>query len=373
MWRLTEIGLGFFGILLAVFLVSSRARARLPVPAGVDTTIPGAADNKPWDDSGPDASGPGEVAGGLGDEDLARMKVNELGKIMVIMYHDIQDKEGEWVRSRANFRKDLQRFYDLGYSLTPLSGYLTGDIQVPAGKTPLVLTFDDGTRGQLTMVRDDTGTMVPDPDCAVGILLEFSREHPDFGQAATFFINSGNPFGDASRIKENLTFLLRSGMEIGNHTRTHANLTDASPDQVAKEIGSLANEIKDTCDCDLTSLALPYGGYPKSKENLLTGTWDGRDYVNKGVLLVGAEPAPSPFSSKFNPLAIPRIRGSQEELDKWLNQFQKYPEGRFVSDGDSRTVTVEEGKSADLDPAKVGTLTVRTYQSGTLPGMAKQP
>jgi hypothetical protein len=74
------------------------------------------------------------VAEQFADADLARLRVNELGKVMIIMYHDIQDREGEWVRSSANLRKDLQRFYDLGYSLIPLSDYLTGDIDTAAGK-----------------------------------------------------------------------------------------------------------------------------------------------------------------------------------------------------------------------------------------------
>jgi peptidoglycan/xylan/chitin deacetylase (PgdA/CDA1 family) len=286
--------------------------------------------------------------------------VNELGKVPIIMYHDVQDYEAEWVRSRSNFRNDLERFYDLGYSLVLLSDYLDGNINVPAGRAPLVLTFDDGTRGQFRMIESDEG-LIPDPDCAVGILLEFSRTHPEFGHAATFFVNSGNPFGDPSEVEEKFKFLLENGMEIGNHTRSHENLAYASPEVVAREIGSLANEVRAICGYDTVSLALPYGGYPRSTENLLTGTWDGERYENKGILLVGAEPAPSPFSKKFNPLAVPRIRGSQEELDKWLGEFEKYPNGRFVSDGRSDTVTVSEGFEENLDPDRVGDRTVRAY------------
>ncbi len=115
------------------------------------------------------------------------------------------------------------------------------------------------------------------------------------------------------------------------------------------------------CGYEPVSLALPFGGYPRSTESLLAGTWDDQEYVNKGILLVGAEPAPSPFSRKFNPLAIPRIRGSQEELDKWLGEFEKYPDERFVSDGRSETVTIRQGRSADLEPERVLDLEVREY------------
>ncbi|MGI6643388.1 MAG: polysaccharide deacetylase family protein [Bacillota bacterium] len=313
------------------------------------------------------------------DEDqLALLKPNELGKVMIIMYHDVQEKESEWVRSRENFRKDLERFYELGYSLIPLNSYLSGVINVPAGRAPLILTFDDGTPGQLKTIERD-GVTVPDPDCAVGILMEFSKEHPEFGHAATFYVDYPTPFGDPYRIKENLDFLIENGMEIGNHTYSHRNLQGVSPDVVAEEIGRLANKIKEISRYETKSLALPYGGYPPSKENLGSGQWDGQDYVNLGVLLVGAEAAPSPFSSKFNPMAIPRIRGSSEELDKWLTYFQEYPERRFVSDGQAGVVTIPreddaqpahrqsvEGQSdlphPDLDLARVGDRRVETYR-----------
>ena len=151
-------------------------------------------------------------------------------------------------------------------------------------------------------------------------------------------------------------------MEIGNHTRSHENLAYASPEVVAREIGSLANEVRAICGYDTVSLALPYGGYPRSTENLLTGTWDG-EAIREQRYIVGRRrsPPPSPFSKKFNPLAVPRIRGSQEETDKWLGEFEKYPNGRFVSDGRSDTVTVSEGFEENLDPDRVGDRTVRAY------------
>ncbi len=307
----------------------------------------------------------------LDEEQLALLKPNELGKVMVIMYHDVSEKEGEWVRSRENFRKDLERFYELGYSLIPFNSYLTGDIHVPAGRAPLVLTFDDGTSGQLKTTEQD-GVTVADPDCAVGMLLAFSKEHPDFGHAATFYVNFPAPFRDSSRVQQNLEFLIENGMEIGNHTYNHKNLAGVAPAMVAEEVGSLANKVKDIAGYETKSLALPYGGYPSSKDNLGSGQWDGQDYVNLGVLLVGAEAAPSPFSAKINPMAIPRIRGSQEELDKWLGYFQKYPERRFVSDGQADTVTIPGDPDAqpnlDLDLNRVESRKVVTYALPADPG-----
>lgn len=298
----------------------------------------------------------------LTEEQLALFRPNELGKIPIIMYHAIGDTEGEWQRSRDNFRADLQRFYDLGYSLIPLNDYLRGQISAPAGRAPLILTFDDATAGQFNMIQSETdGEWIPDPDSAVGMLLEFERSHPEFGHAATFFIDFPAPFGDAKRVEENLTFLIENGMEIGNHTYNHKNLQSASTDVVVQEIGSLANKVRELCGYETLSLALPYGGYPKTDDGLASGEWEGQPYTNLGVLLVGAEPAPSPYSSKFSPLAIPRIRGSQEELDKWLGNFERYPETRFVSDGQASTVTIREGEQDKLDPSRIEGLKVVTY------------
>lgn len=300
----------------------------------------------------------------LSEEELARVKPNELGSVMIIMYHDIQDQEKEWVRSRENFRADLKRFYELGYSLVPLNAFLTGTMNVPPGRVPLVLTFDDGTSGQFRFVENNQGELVPDPDCAVGMLLEYAKEHADFGHAATFFVNFPAPFRNPSHVERKLAFLLEHGMEIGNHTYSHRNLSGVSPNVVAEEIGKLANEIKELCSYDVRALALPYGGYPGSARNLDCGEYDGQEYCNLGVLLVGAEPAPSPYSQKFDPMAIPRIRGSQEELDRWLAYFDKYPERRFVSDGRADTVTVRSGDEVMLDSQRTSNLQVKTYTPG---------
>lgn len=282
---------------------------------------------------------------------------NELGKVMIVMYHDIQSEEREWVRSRDNFRNDLQRFYEEGFVLVTLSSYLAGEMDVPAGKTPLVLTFDDATPGQFRFIEQD-GELVPDPGCAVGILLNFCEQHPEFGCAATFFVDFPAPFGVASQVEAKFRFLLEHGMEIGNHTYNHRNLRNSPPEQIAEELGRLAKTVRDICGYEVCSLALPYGGYPLSADALASGSWEETEYRNLGVLLVGAEPTPSPFSRDFRPLAIPRIRGSEDELSKWLSYFRRNPSARFVSDGDPRTVSVLRGQEDILASERLTDKTV---------------
>src|SRR5450756_2587487 len=86
--------------------------------------------------------------------DLAKVKPNELGRVPVFVYHLIGDAEGPWTRTPANFRKDLERLYRLGYRTVKLSDYLSGNIDLPAGTSPVVLTFDDSSPNQFRLVYD---------------------------------------------------------------------------------------------------------------------------------------------------------------------------------------------------------------------------
>ncbi|MDW7674761.1 MAG: hypothetical protein SCK28_09515, partial [Bacillota bacterium] len=106
----------------------------------------------------------------MAEEELAKLGVNELGQVMVLMYHVIGDKEAEWARTRENFRSDLLRLYELGYRSVKMSDFLKGEIATAPGTTPVILTFDDGTPGHFRFIETDDGLEV-DPDSAVGILL----------------------------------------------------------------------------------------------------------------------------------------------------------------------------------------------------------
>jgi hypothetical protein len=88
------------------------------------------------------------------------MGVNELGRIPVMMYHGIQnitktnypggniDEEG-YQRTATAFRKDLEFYYQNNYRMIRLNDYVQGIIDVPIGKSPLVLTFDDGNANNI--------------------------------------------------------------------------------------------------------------------------------------------------------------------------------------------------------------------------------
>lgn len=290
----------------------------------------------------------------LSEEELLKYRPNELGQVMILMYHQIGETESEWVRTPGNFRKDLKNLYQNGYRLVNLLDYVKGGAEVEAGKSPVIITFDDGTQDHLNFI-DAGDNFKLDPDCAVAILEDFCSDYPDFGRGATFYIYYPNPFRQEQYLKEKLEFLANNGYEIGNHTYSHADLSLLDDEGVAREIALNAREISDNlAEYRVRSLALPYGQYPQNKDILAGGEYMDFSYINEAVLLVGSNPAPSPFSKEFDPLSIPRIRASETMVENsglydWLDYFKSYPGQRYISDGNSSTVTAPRELMDKLD------------------------
>ena len=82
---------------------------------------------------------------------------NELGRVPILVYHMIDEEEGRWTRTPDNLRRDLQELYDRNYVLIPLNNYLSGSIDIPAGKSPAVITFDDSTSGHFRLIEKENG------------------------------------------------------------------------------------------------------------------------------------------------------------------------------------------------------------------------
>lgn len=261
------------------------------------------------------------------------LQPNEKGSIMILMYHQIGDEEGTWTRTRENFLSDLELLYDKGYRLVSLRDYLDDNMDTPLGTTPVVLTFDDGSPGQFDFKETQEGLQV-DPESAVGIMSDFYEEHPDFGLEAAFYVN-WKPF-NKEYWQEALQKIDELGMDIGNHTLNHINLQYAPKEEYPREIGGLAAHVQEALPgYQIDTLALPYGGYPSCLESALKGEFQGKEYKNRALLLVGANPAPSPLDADFDPLKIPRIRADEENLTKWIEYFESNPEKRYVSSGKS--------------------------------------
>ncbi|MGA7669063.1 MAG: polysaccharide deacetylase family protein [Nitrolancea sp.] len=291
-------------------------------------------------------------------DQLAQYKPNELGQIMVLMYHSIDDSGGDYSTTADEFRHDLQWLYDHDFYVIPIHDYVTNSIKAPAGKRPVILTFDDGSVSQFNYIVDSAGNKHIDPNCAIGMLEDAFTKHPDFGRGGLFSILPLAPFawpdavGQEKFEKEKVQFLLDHGYEIGDHTVDHIDLRTISDDEIKDELGSAVDMMHDfDSRSQMEIISVPFGEYPDHGDTTIFEGFDlnGKHYGFMGALMVGANPSPSPVDSDFDPYWIPRIRGSRDQIDKWFDFVDQNPGIMYVSDGNPDTITVPNDLAPNLD------------------------
>ena len=293
---------------------------------------------------------------------------NELGEIMILMYHGIGPEESTWQRTPDNFRKDLEYMYRNGYRMISLNDYARGEIKTEAGYTPIILTFDDGRQNNFNFLEEN-GEMVLDPDCAIGVLEEFKNKYPDFNVTASFFLGT-NHFGQKEYAEKKLNWLIDNGYDLGNHTYSHNEMSGLNSDEIQIEIGSVNNIIKQYLpDYVVETLALPHGSNPKDEfiKSMIQGEYEGSKYNTIAVLDVGWRPAYSPFDTLTDFTRLYRVTASEINVDNCgINDyFKQYEEGkreRFISDGNAQVVTIPKRHIDYLNMDIVGDRIVNVYE-----------
>lgn len=296
--------------------------------------------------------------------DLELVKPNETGRIMIVMFHNFVEEytkgDKEYTTTFNAFEKLLKDLYEKDYRLINLNDYLAGDIDVPAGCIPMVFTFDDGTAGQFSLIEKD-GKLVANPRSAVGIMEKFNETHPDFGLKGTFYVNlASQTFGSEGTLTQRLEYLTNKGFELGNHTYSHINLKHTkSADKVQEELGGNQKKMLELIPgYEFKTFSIPYGEPSKDlKQYVIKGEYEGVKYENLAIMKVGAEPAPSPFSIKFEPLATVRVRSSgiepvDQDLEWWLNNMSR--ERQYISDGNPGTVTLPKSYEEYVNNDAIG-------------------
>jgi len=306
------------------------------------------------------------TVGGLNEGDLNRLKINELGAVMVLEYHKIGE-EGRWSRTPENFRADLEFLYNEGYRCVSLKGLATNNIDVELGYTPVALTFDDSDPSQFSYVEQD-GQQVIDPRCAMGVMGQFDADYPDFNITATFYVEP-RLFGQDEFIEKKLRYLVNNGYDIGNHCANHPQLSQLDDNGVLEEITANIEAVQAYLPgYEESSIALPYGEAPANTALLAGGSMNGTSYSFVASLLVGANPAPAPCDYSFDPLRIPRVQALDPSLDTgdsgiyaWIQYFMENPERRYCSDGNPDVVTVPKHMIDRIDQGKLGEKAMQTY------------
>ena len=244
------------------------------------------------------------------------------------MYHKFAAKETRYDRSFDHFRHDLQRLYDMGFRPVTMSEYLSDDLHIPPGASPVVVTLDDSNPTQFTM--DDHGDV--DPDCAVGIWQEFARTHPDFPVRATWYVLPTVMWGQKKWAEKKVEILKDSGSELGSHTWSHPILRNLTDRQVRTEI-SRSLDFLAKLGFDKVSFAYPYGIYPRHMD-VFDGFWKNqKSYIMTGAVTCDTDIAPAPASDDLRPFKVPRVEAIDGAggVDYWLDKIQSHKVKAFVA------------------------------------------
>ena len=281
---------------------------------------------------------------------------NELGRILVLEYHLIGTEDGRWTRHHERFRADLDLLHRRGYRPVTLAELVDRKLDLPAGLSPVVVTFDDASPGQFRYLERSDGGLDIDSTSAVGIWLAFSRAHPDWGRKAVFCMlpgaEAGRSFFGDKGIEGQQTawrhpkvrFLAEQGFELCNHTLWHANLSKGDDafvqEQIARGVMAIDSAVP---GIRVRSFALPLGVWPKNRALAKSGSWtDPRTgrvvrYDFDVVLEVAGGPARSPHDPQFDAGRLPRVQVYGNELERVLDQLDRNGT-RYVSDGDPGTI-----------------------------------
>ena len=270
---------------------------------------------------------------------------NEMGLIPVLAYNEISPEVNETsTRTPDQLRDDLALLESEGFYPISVGDLAAGDVDIPAGRSPVVISFDRSYPGHYRILDD--GSL--DPNCAVAIIKAFS-EAGYWRQRATFFclldvVPSDNVvFGQGERKREKLRNLADWGFEIGSNTMTDLDLSKASPEEIQRELAQSQASLNDMLrgKSTVTSLALPYGRFPQDTGLLVSGSYEDTTYEYYAAVGLDENGAwcPSPFSTIFSPMHIPRMAPTGESLAVAISQLKSHRELMYISDGDSTSVS----------------------------------
>jgi peptidoglycan/xylan/chitin deacetylase (PgdA/CDA1 family) len=314
--------------------------------------------------------------------------------VPVLMYHQMGNRGGRYSITPRDFERQLEDMRRAGFFLINLSELLRGDFsRVPAGKRPVVLTFDDSDPGQFRVLPD--GRI--DPFSAVGILEKYKKEHPEFGSGAVFFIFArdgrgsgiffqpermglveafcerydisakGRGWGRLKLWQAKLRWLVTHGYEVGNHTVTHSDLAELDPAGIAREIGvcqrlleEAVGETRGLNPLPLWGLSYPFGAIPLGAEGYMLcrgGDHEGFRYRFDYAVAAWGGMCPNPATDEFAAVKwrIPRVemhavRGGGGLDARWLTRYAD----SYVKGAEEREYPLADLLAASLESLAAG-------------------
>jgi peptidoglycan/xylan/chitin deacetylase (PgdA/CDA1 family) len=303
-------------------------------------------------------------------ESPEKLGINEVGRIPVLMYHSVGEK-AKYDRHGLNippalFRKHMQMLHDNGFYPMNMRDILSARIDVPVGKIPVVITFDDARGSQFQYRRD--GSI--DPDCAVGILDSFHAKYGDEWLQRAVFYNlprskyNPTPFWQPGLEGKKVKYLVAEGYEIGNHSTSHRALSKLSGSEVTWEMTFCRDYFRQLDPgATMDTMALPYGIYPKKEfiPNILKAG-------NRCILMAWGDASYAPTDKRYDKTAVMRIGSEPGNIEKWVAALtrDKRAYGKalrpYVSDGNPDTVTVPDSYAASVNRNALGGAQLVVYK-----------
>jgi peptidoglycan/xylan/chitin deacetylase (PgdA/CDA1 family) len=303
--------------------------------------------------------------------DPGKLKANEIGRIPVIMYHSVDEHGGKYDKRGLNipgtvFRKHLDLMVKASwYPMNARDVYIPEKLQsVPAGMTPVVLTFDDARGSQFWMKPDGSISS----NCILGILESYHKKLGEkWPRAGTFFAlpkSSYNPtpFWQPGLEKKKCQWLVANGYEVSNHSFAHVNMGPMSAAQVREAVWGCVRDIRKLAPgATMDTFCVPYGAYPKDKS-----TWEiilndpKGQYKNLVAFKAWGDESFAPGDKRFNPKEVDRIGvdpGYFEQVYARLVKSGKL----YVSDGNPSSMAVPRSWQDFVSPNRPGGLPVAFY------------
>ena len=310
---------------------------------------------------------------------LTALHADETGHIPILMYHAIgasahggrarYDSQGLNIAPQT-FRSQLTLMEASHWYPVNMRDILTAHLDVPAGKTPVVLTFDDARGTQFHYLPNGK----TDPNCAVGILEDFHKKHADWPLKATFYVlpkSAWNPvpFWQPGKETQKLQTLVADGFEVANHTTTHRMMTHLSNKELCWEMAECQEYVKARAPgATMDTMALPGGAAPKNHalwNTLLRGTLGRITYHNRCILMAWGGPSYSWVDRAFNPDRVSRIGAGPGWIEHALKQMTTGRLRPYVSDGNPSTVAVPRSEASLVDPKRLGGTHLLVYDAAS--------
>ena len=305
---------------------------------------------------------------------LTALHVDETGHIPILMYHAIgapahrkarYDKQGLNIAPQT-FRTQLGLMYAAHWYPVNMRDILTSHINVPAGKTPVVITFDDARGTQFHYLP---GGKI-DPNCAVGILEEFHAKHKDWPLRATFYVlpkSAWNPvpFWQPGLETKKLRALVADGFEVANHTTTHRLMTHLSGAELCWEMAECQRYVRDRAPgATMDTMALPGGAAPQNHalwNTLLAGRLGNITYHNRCILMAWGGPSHAWVDKTFNPDRVTRLGSGPGWIERAMKQMASGRLRPYISDGNPNTVAVPRAEASMVDLKRLGNARLVLY------------